>query len=313
MNCHGGVNPFIDGVGDPSEPTASRFEHGGGKMDAETDCASCHATLAPKRDGSPSRWRVPEPSMFFVGKDTTTLCDQMRGEFAEPQEFIEHLEDDRGGNNFVGTAFMGNRGLSAEQYPEIPPQRPSISASALVDLGKDWATATDGKFKGDRECGCKPLHYAIRVTTVTEVKSGLLQMQSAMEPVELPITFQDDGSFTAEAVVNFKGQAAVSSCDAQYRSNLNIRASGEIFEEEEDSGMRLQLENTAPSVDSVSAQCPRATLERPNVESPSTPSLVIKFDMAGLVGEFGVYQMRAGGGLSSQLRAEIVQLADAPQ
>ena len=127
VNCHGGVNPFIEGVGNPSDPAASRFEHGGGKMDEDTDCSSCHDTLAPKRDGKPSSWHIPGPAIFFIGKDAETLCMQMHDEFRNAAEFIGHFEDDNGKDNFVGTAFMGNRGLNIEEFPEL---RPDAHASA---------------------------------------------------------------------------------------------------------------------------------------------------------------------------------------
>ena len=316
VNCHGGVNPFIDGIGDPSDPDASRFEHGGGKMNdgmdggEPTDCSSCHDTLAPKRGGAPSRWQVAGPRIFFIGRDAPTLCAQMHQELASAEEFVGHLVDDNGQHNFVGTAFMGNRGLSKEQYPELLPQRPRISAAGLVNLGKEWIASTGGEFKGNsnRDCGCKPFRYAIRLTTLTEVKAAALQMKSAMAPVEIPITFKDDGSFTGEAEVDFTGQGTVGACSAQYGSRVNIRATGQVVSTPEEQFMRLQLENTAPAVDSVSAQCPRASMNNPDVPGAELPSTVLSFDLDGNVGEYQLYQMPAPANLSSQLRVEIVQL-----
>ena len=310
MNCHGGVNPFIEGVGDPSDSAASRFEHGGGKMDEDTDCSSCHDTMAPKRDGTPSNWRIPGPAFFFSGRDAETLCAQMHDEFREASEFIGHFEDDNGKDNFVGTAFMGNRGLSKEQFPELPPQRPRIGASQLVNLAKDWVASTGGEFKGGWtfECGCKPLRYAIRLTTLTEVNAGAMQMRSAMEPIDIPITFEDDGSFTGEAVVDFKGHGAAAPCSAEYSSSVNIRASGQMIATAQERHMRLKLENTAPAVNSVSAQCPQASFSKPNVPGAALPATVLPFDLDGNVGDYQRYKMPAPANLSSELRVEIVQL-----
>ncbi len=311
VNCHGGVNPFIDGVGDPSDPEASRFEHGGGKMDFEADCAVCHDAMAPKRDGSPSVWSVPDSGLFFIGRDAPTICEQIHADFRDHRDkFVEHLEDDVGRDNFVGTAFMGNRGLSEEQYPEIMPQRPRISLSALINLGKDWLAATGGEFKGDRDCGCKPLHYALRMTTKTEVKMPGVQMSSAMEPVDVPITFEDDGSFAGEAVVTFKGQSTMPGCTGQYSSSLTVRASGKLTGTEDKSVMRFQVENTTSSVDDVTARCPGGGFSRRNVQPAAQPSTVLPFEMTGRPGEWAVYQMPGGGPVSSQLRVEIVELTE---
>ena len=72
--------------------------------------------------------------------------------------------------------------------------------------------------------------------------------------------------------------------------------------------MRLQLENTAPAVNSVSAQCPPASFSRPNVPGAASPATVLPFDMEGNVGDFQRYKMPAPANLSSELRVEIVQL-----
>src|SRR5579863_7783378 len=64
VNCHGGVNPYIEGTGlDPDDPNApfSIVEHEGGLIAKKPDygklidgeCMDCHNNMALKRDGSP--------------------------------------------------------------------------------------------------------------------------------------------------------------------------------------------------------------------------------------------------------------------
>ncbi len=320
-NCHGAVNPFIDGVGDPSDPAAARVEHEGGRMDEATeaspgtDCSSCHSNMAAKRDGSPSTWAVPPPELFFIGKDAPALCTQLHHELDDPGELVEHFRDDRGGDNFIGTAFRGMRGVGAEQFPEIAPQPPrTIDREGLVALADDWLATTGGEFRGDATyaCGCKPLHYAIRLSAVNEVSAGAVQMRSAMAPVDIPITFADDGTFVGEGAVNFAGQATVAagvaSCAAQYSSSLEIRASGHVRNDASGLQTSLKLEDLGPAVSSLSAQCPRVAISRPDVQS-STPRTVMDFELVGHVGEVLTYQM-PGTGISSRLRVELVQLAE---
>jgi hypothetical protein len=321
VNCHGAVNPFIDGVGDPSDPAASRVEHEGGKMDDATeaspgtDCSSCHSSMAAKRDGSPSTWAVPPPQLFFIGKDAPALCIQLHQELSRPGDLAGHFQDDRGEDNFIGTAFLGMRGVSAEQFPEVAPRPPrGISRGGLVALANDWLATTGGEFQGDltRACGCKPLHYAVRLSVVNALATGPLQMTSAMEPTDIPITFADDGTFVGEGAVDFTGQGtvttAVASCTAQYSSRLQIRASGHVRNDASGQDMSLKLQDLGPAVNSVSAQCPRGGFTRPNVQD-ATPRTVLDFELVGNVGEVLNYRM-PGTGISSQLRIELVQLTE---
>lgn len=168
-NCHGGVNPFIDGTGsDPEDENAptSTTAHGGGRIQRQRDrapdgtllieneCLDCHNNLAPRRDGSKSVWMTAPGFLSFVGKDAPTLCRQIKRSTQTAEHFLGHLEDDNGGNNFGGTAFNGDRGLDPEVY-DTPPAPPSISHAALMKLGHAWVDAMGGSFQGDETCGCE--------------------------------------------------------------------------------------------------------------------------------------------------------------
>jgi hypothetical protein len=173
VNCHGGVNPFIKETGlDPGNAAApsARVAHGGGLIVRQNDktaegvglieseCQDCHNSMAPRRDGSKSVWMTAPDFLSFVNKDATTLCKQIKRTSHDAADFIGHLTDDNGGNNFTGTSYNGDRALDHDQFGEIPAAPPSISHEALLQLGKNWVTAMGGEFKGDESCGCEYKH-----------------------------------------------------------------------------------------------------------------------------------------------------------
>jgi hypothetical protein len=324
VNCHGGVNPFIDGTTHPEGP-----------LDRTTDCSGCHSNMVPRTRAThvnkhgeldnESVWRLPPDFLSFLGKDAPTLCKQIKdfsrgcdegaggvstcGPWPDAKKFIAHITDDEGQDNFTGTAFKGDRGLDREMFPEkeIPSQPPpNINPAELIKLGEDWVATTGGEFKGDKDCGCEPAHYAIRVSVSNETNRGPVHHKSALQPVDIPITFEDDGTFSGEAVADFKGAVVVSPCKGEYADSLNIRASGQATETAEEQSMHLKFENTSPVVSSVSVQCPYGSASKQGTHSGKT---TLPFDFEGDVGEFLDYSMPNIPGLVSKTHLEIVKLA----
>ncbi len=188
VNCHGKVNPYIDGVGiDPDDPNkdpeapVSQIEHGGGKQKHENTgsmdqgCKKCHNAMAPKGkfveagdkavelpEGAPrDNWTLAPSFLSFVDKDATTLCRQIKRATGSADGFLGHLKYDAGGfANFAGTAYYGNRGLDEADLEgfNVKIQPPSITHAALMKLGQDWINAMGGKFQGDLGCGCELTH-----------------------------------------------------------------------------------------------------------------------------------------------------------
>jgi hypothetical protein len=187
VNCHGGVNPYIDGVGlDPGDTfqfagtPPSFLEHGGGKQKHENTgvmdqgCKKCHDGMAkqgtwvdlgdkpvPWPENSPlPNWTLAPPFLAFVDKDATTLCRQIKKVTGTATKFLGHLKDDNDETNFAGTAYLGNRGLGDESLEgeSVTIQPPSISHAAVMQLGKDWVAAMGGTFQGDEGCGCELTH-----------------------------------------------------------------------------------------------------------------------------------------------------------
>jgi len=188
VNCHGKVNPYIDGPGlDPNDPfkdaeaPVSQIEHGGGKQPRPADpsiidqgCKKCHNDMAKPNtwvevgdkpptwpeDGPFPNWTLAPTFLSFVDKDATTLCRQIKRQTGSADRFLGHLKDDNGQPNFAGTAFLGNRGLGEDDLEgfDVKPQPPSISHAQVMKLGQDWLNAMGGKYQGDDSCGCELTH-----------------------------------------------------------------------------------------------------------------------------------------------------------
>ena len=288
VNCHGGVNPFIDGVGkDPSQPDVvpSKFEHGPGKVEHTTDCADCHNNMVPPTRGGQSTWTLAPGSLAFVGKDARRPCKQIRSQLPTAKLIIGHFTDDNGGDNFAGTAYIGDRALNRSMFPksEIPNQPPLIPHADLIKLGSDWVAAQGGEFKGSPPCGCEPAHYALRISASTAINLGPIHFKSDMAPVDVPITFADDGTFSGEATAIFQGAANATPCTGQYASTLKFSVSGKAIEVSEgEHSMHIQLENTSPVFNSFSGQCPGASASNQGTTSHKTD---LPFDMTGDVEE----------------------------
>lgn len=208
-NCHGGIDPFAADAGS---------KHAGGKFspvmaaDGSVNvdktfqpCAGCHSGLPG--------WRMAPRALFFAGKDAPTLCRQQRQRFADPSEFLGHMDNDNGGTAFIATAFAGTRGLNdyaksllKDANMAYKPQPPSIGRAAYEQQTNAWIDAQDGKFLGGEDCGCQPLQYAIHLVVKDQIsgegthESGFMSL-SAASSGDVPIQFQDGGQFSGSATL----------------------------------------------------------------------------------------------------------------
>jgi hypothetical protein len=178
VNCHGKVNPYVDGIGLEtsgdfnSDTPASTIKHGGGLQPHEHNngvmdqgCKDCHDNMVVKGDGSPSvNWTLAPRDLSFVDKDPTTLCIQVKAATKDADHLMGHLKNDNGGTNFSETAFLGTRGLDEDRYLDkdsptyVAPLPPSITHDAVMQMAQNWIAAMGGKFQGDETCGCELKH-----------------------------------------------------------------------------------------------------------------------------------------------------------
>jgi hypothetical protein len=235
INCHGAMNPF-----------AANTNHVGGRIgpkfkeimvhddilgkdiklvvpDLEDPdgfskrCQDCHSAFTGSRG-----WTIPPVKVYFVGKDAVQLCKQMKSQFGgELQEFINHLDHDELG--FIQEAFRGTRGLDDngqatylnETGKEFRHESPPTSPEAFVTQGKAWLEAMDYHGAGTRgglTCGCEPHHYVLKGSAdiVWFYTPGTPFLMGHAD-LEIPIEFNDDGSFTGETKqdVSFSGTTDV--------------------------------------------------------------------------------------------------------
>ncbi len=339
VNCHGGVNPFMEGFGkDPSpgddDIVPSLTEHAGGKMDRrvppsasnpkgspQTACDGCHNNMARKvPSGAESVWALAPAFLAFLGKDAPTLCKQIKdfsrrceggicGPWPDAKAVLDHFTRDEGKDNFTGTAFRGDRGLDRDLFPEtdVPTEPPrNIDAAGLVALVNEWIATTGGEFKGDKSCGCEPAHYVIRVSTVNETNRGLLHRTSVMPPVDVPITFKDDGTFTGDGTASFQAAGTAAQCSGQASSTLGFHVSGRAVETSDEQSMRFKFENSSPTVTNASVRCP--VIGEQSSQNVTKSQVVVPFDFTGDVGEtFDSHMPVAIPGFVSTMHVEIVK------
>src|SRR6266536_2052694 len=133
-NCHGATNALTGenhGGGEVSDvPVDDNGDMRPGTLSNE-QCVECHDEPPPV--GQPQVWRLAPKRMSFNGKDTATLCQQMRSinelvteDQSKKEKFIEHISTDQ----LIGFAFEGRRGM-LENSPLPPPMtRPQFIAAA---------------------------------------------------------------------------------------------------------------------------------------------------------------------------------------
>lgn len=312
LGCHGRVNPYIDHTGPDKlvpDRVPSQFEHGPGAVDRGADCNECHSKMARRtRDGSESRWMTAPDFLTFIGKDAPTLCKQIRDILHTAKDFLGHIKDDNGGNNFADTAFNGDRGLDRTMYPEseVPTQKPRITHAQLQKLGQDWVASMGGEFKGDKSCGCEPAHYAIRYSTSTKISLADIEHSSGMEPADIPITFKDDGTFTGEGNGTYKAGGIAEGCTEQSGLDVAFHVSGKATETSQKQAMHIELAYQSPMAYNFSAQCPDSEGDSFQTTLPSS-NVSSFFDLKGEVGEAIDKTEDSTPGIISKMHLEIVK------
>jgi hypothetical protein len=182
LNCHGGVNEKL-----PEREGG----HGGGATTETTDCLDCHNGVRNLNNPNRPRlaWRTPSSSFFFTGRSTRDLCNQFKYIEKSPEDFINHMINDRGGDQFVEAAYKGDRSLNLAPVP------PPVPHAQLVTYAREWANTVGAAGWKIPDCGCRMMGDKWEGTVTTEfthVSEGygtLKETQVATARFEIDSTF----------------------------------------------------------------------------------------------------------------------------
>lgn len=309
VNCHGGLDVFSSESNHPEVFPPSETAAG-------SDCSVCHDNMAPRADGSPSEWSLAPAFLSFVGKSNTQLCKQIK-EFSNgpcaggscyrwpsAEKFIAHVINDEGRDNFTATAFAGTRGLNPEAFRIAPAPPRDITHAQLIALAREWVGTTGGEWQGKQDCGCSPSRYALRVKIVTEFDDEDGVFHNVMGPVDIPIEFKEDGSFTGESDLGSKGSGVSGDCLLQASGGLRLAVSGKAVQKWNEQYIRAEFRSASASSFGGSVRCPDDSAAGQITGRNDDVHMV---ELKGVVGEVGHMHIPAPApGIKNTATVEII-------
>ena len=195
LNCHGGVDPFVD---------QAQGRHGGGLIDSTggftrvlSRCQECHSELPG--------WQLPVlPEMSFVGKSPRELCVLFKKMFPVAKFFVGHIYNENGkGPRFTETAYKGDRALDDaakgiledETRRRFTNQPPPGTHAQLVADAQAWTDAIGDGWPVKPDCGCKPHGSAWEGTVKAWWELRTAEMGILTETSEATVRFVIDSSY----------------------------------------------------------------------------------------------------------------------
>jgi hypothetical protein len=133
VNCHGATNPQTNTNHEGGQVNMPLNAQGDMTFDSSGACIECHTA-------APASWRLAPRHMSLVGKDTLTLCRQMRNinnlaDAGQRPVFVDHWHNDL----LIGVAFVGQGGIGDESaFAPITPEPPSMSHAEFVAAAQRW-------------------------------------------------------------------------------------------------------------------------------------------------------------------------------
>ena len=186
LNCHGGVDPLSEkhrGV-DQLDPEIDRMVN---REEFEAQCQECHDQMPGLFQG----WTTPGPPVFFVGKDDEELCLQMKQFEKTGEEFVEHIDNDHFGIQFIGAGFLGDRALGAQGLKDhdLVAEPPPGTQAELTEKARKWVEAVGDGYSASPECGCvmPKIKLEIDHTMMFEVPKGLPSKEESQVRFEIKL------------------------------------------------------------------------------------------------------------------------------
>jgi hypothetical protein len=182
LNCHGGIDPLseqhrgADQLDPEIDPLANREQF-------EEQCQNCHDGL--------SGWRIPGSPVFFVGRDDEALCMQMKQFEHTGELFVEHIENDHNGIQFIAAGFAGDRALGLDGLRDygLTVEPPPGTQAELTAKARRWVDLLGDGYEASKECGCVMPKVKLRIqhTEVSEVPNGLPSREESEAEFEVAL------------------------------------------------------------------------------------------------------------------------------
>lgn len=207
-NCHGGLDPMSDRHPgkDQLDPDITLMSDRAAFLE---QCQTCHDGLAG--------WMVPPtPALFFVGKGDEDLCKQMKQFERTGPDFVEHIENDHHGIQFIAAGFAGDRALGAQglQDYRLVAEPPPGTQAQMTQQAQKWVDDLEGHYADSPECGCVVPKIKLQVhnVMVMDVPNGLPSKEASdltFEVSLLPMGEDKPGGYQGDVEVVRRVQVTV--------------------------------------------------------------------------------------------------------
>jgi len=175
-----------------------------------------------------------------------------------------------------------------------------------MKLGQDWVASMGGEFKGDKSCGCEPLNFALRYSTQTKISLDQIEYGLGMDPVDIPLTFNDDGTFTGDGAGSIQAGGVAEGCTGQGGLSMKFHITGKAVETSQKQSMHIGIGSPAPMAYNFTGQCPNDSADSIQTTVPAA-KVTATYDMKGAVGEAIDKTEETMPGVSNSLHLEIVK------
>ncbi|HEY8258254.1 MAG TPA: hypothetical protein VIG08_11430 [Gemmatimonadales bacterium] len=196
MNCHGGLDPTSDQHPgkDQLDPELTLFANREAFL---AQCQECH-------DGLPGWMVPPTAALFFTGKSDEDICRQMKQFEHSGPDFVEHIENDHHGIQFIAAGFAGDRALGEglRDYGLVVEKPPGTQAE-MTQKAQKWVDALEGHYADSPECGCvvPKMKLKLKHTTMDSLPNGLpsnVASEVEFEVNLLPMGDEKPGGYQGE-------------------------------------------------------------------------------------------------------------------
>ena len=195
LNCHGAVDPASPahkGV-DQLDPEIDRMTD---REAYEEQCQECHDQMPGLVQG----WTTPGSPVFFVDKSDEELCLQMKRFERTGEDFVEHLDNDHFGVQFIAAGFVGDRALGDQGMVDhgVVAEKPPGTQAQLVQQAQTWVDLLGDGYQASPECGCvmPKMKLAIDHTMSSEVPRGLPSKEESHVRFEIELAPTGDPRIT---------------------------------------------------------------------------------------------------------------------